>query len=157
MLAFNWIAFAAASGLTAVGLVASWLTGRRRGAAAGLRGAAWSLLPVAAYLTGLLGLFWRFGTAIAHFAVSFVFSPFVWSGIAVAGFSALLFVVSGAMRGRGRKAGRGKPAPGALTQPRDRALGPGKSAQPGGKRKAAGAVDDDLADVADILRKHGIS
>ena len=73
---------------------------RRRGIGSGLRGAAWSLLPVAAYLTGAIEMFWKMGVAIGDFATGFVFSPKVWSGIAVAGFSALLFVVSGPLRRR---------------------------------------------------------
>ena len=34
-------------GLTAAGLVLSWLTFRRRGLRRGIRGGAWSLLPLA--------------------------------------------------------------------------------------------------------------
>ena len=153
----NVIALAAASGVTVVGLIASWFTGRRRGLAAGLRGAAWSLLPVAAYLTGVLGLLWRFGTAIARFVTSFAFSPLVWTGIAVAGFSALLFVVSGTLRRRRAKGGRGRAAtPAVPGQAPGRALEPGRSSQPGGKRRAATPADEDFGEVADILRKHGI-
>ena len=151
------IALASASGVTVVGLIASWFTGRRRGLAAGLRGAAWSLLPIAAYLTGVLGLLWRFGTAIARFATAFVFSPFVWTGIAVAGFAALLFVVSGALRRRRGKGAAGRAAtPAVPGRAAGKALEPGKSSQPGGKRRGATPADEDFGDVADILRKHGI-
>src|ERR1035438_10902564 len=87
-------------GLTGVGLVLSCLAMRRRGVGSGLRGAAWSLLPLAAYLTGAIEMFWKMGVAIGDFATGFVFSPKVWSGIVVAGVSALLFVASGARRGR---------------------------------------------------------
>ena len=157
MSVFNMIALASASGVTVVGLIASWFTGRRRGLAAGLRGAAWSLLPIAAYLTGVLGLLWRFGTAIARFAAAFVFSPFVWTGIAVAGFAGLLFVVSGALRRRRGKGGSARATPAVPGQAPGKALEPGRSSQPGGKRKAAGPADEDFGEeVADILRKHGI-
>ena len=37
------------AGLTLVGLIISFFVWRRRGAAAGLRGVAWSLLPLAAF------------------------------------------------------------------------------------------------------------
>jgi len=87
-------------GLTGVGLVLSYLAMRRRGIGSGLRGAAWSLLPVAAYLTGAIEMFWKMGVAIGDFATGFVFSPKVWSGIVVAGVSALLFVASGPLRRR---------------------------------------------------------
>src|ERR1700677_4785458 len=87
-------------GLTGVGLVLSYLAMRRRGIGSGLRGAAWSLLPVAAYLTGRIEMFWRVGVAIGACATGFVISPKVWFLAAVAGSSALLFVLSGPLRRR---------------------------------------------------------
>lgn len=156
---FFWLPLC--GGLTAAGLVLSWLTARRRGVAAGLRGAAWSLLPLAAYLTGAIRMLWRIGTAIGAFATSFVFNPLVWSGVVVTGLAAVLFVVSGAMRGR--RARKQAPAePGAVTgQQPGRALSQGKQSQPAargkGKGKGKGATpDEDFGEVADILRKHGI-
>src|SRR5580693_3211831 len=92
--------------LTGLGLVLSYFVMRRRGLGAGLRGAAWSLLPLAAYLTGSVKMFWKMGVAIADFAKGFVFSTEVWSGIAVAGLAALLFVVSGPLRRRRVKRGQ---------------------------------------------------
>ena len=83
------------AGLTGLGLVLSYIAMRRRGPGAGLRGAAWSLLPLAAYLTGAIEMFWKMGAAVGDFAKGFVFSAQVWAGIAVAGLSAVLFVVSG--------------------------------------------------------------
>ena len=88
-------------GLTGLGLVLSYLAMRRRGIGSGLRGAAWSLLPIAAYLTGSIEMFWKMGVAIGDFAKGFAFSPRVWSGIALAGLAVVLFVVSGPLRRRG--------------------------------------------------------
>ncbi|MDR0343135.1 MAG: cellulose synthase [Nocardiopsaceae bacterium] len=138
-------------GLTGLGLVLSFLAWRRRGAAAGLRGAAWSLLPLAAYLIGVVQLLWRIGVAIASFAGSFVINPRVWAGVIVVAVSVVLFVVSGRLRGRRKKVTKpdGKPA----------AAGTGQRAavtQPAKGKAVAPAGDDDLGDVADILRKHGI-
>jgi hypothetical protein len=156
--------------LTGLGLVLSYLVGRRRGLGAGLRGAAWSLLPLAAYLTGSVKMFWKMGVAIGDFAKGFVFSPEVWSGIAVAGLAALLFVVSGPMRRRRVKRGQDKQAVGAKTQGRE--LAPRTAAAPArtqgpqsapgvpvkaAKGKKAADDDDDLGDVEDILRRHGIT
>jgi hypothetical protein len=90
------------AGLTGLGLVLSYLAMRRRGLGAGLRGAAWSLLPLAAYLTGAVKMFWKIGVAIGDFATGFVLSTRVWSGIAVAGLAAVLFLVSGGLRRRRR-------------------------------------------------------
>jgi hypothetical protein len=88
------------AGLTVLGLVLSYLVGRRRGYLSMLRGAAWSLLPIAAYLTGSVEMFWKIGAAIGHYADGFVFSPVKWAGVAVAGVSALLFF---ATHGRERR------------------------------------------------------
>ncbi|MEU4406935.1 cellulose synthase [Streptosporangium sp. NPDC023963] len=88
------------AGVTGVGLVLSFLLMRRRGAATGLRAAAWSLLPVAAYLTGALPTLWQIGTAIVGFVTGLAFNPMVWAGVGVAGLSALLFLISGFLRGR---------------------------------------------------------
>jgi hypothetical protein len=155
--------FPLCGGLTVIGLVASWFAWRRRGAAAGLRGVAWSLLPVAAYLTGAIEMLWKMGTAVSSFAASFIFSPKVWSGVIVAGASALLFVVSGALRRR--RAGKAsKVAPsGPAGLP---AAKPGQSLTPArgsavkarvGKGNGKGDDDDEFGDVAQILRRHGIS
>ncbi|HEX6448336.1 MAG TPA: cellulose synthase [Trebonia sp.] len=88
------------AGLTVLGLVLSYIVGRRRGYLSMLRGAAWSLLPIAAYLTGSVEMFWKIGVAIGHYADGFVFSPVKWAGVAVAGLSALLFF---ATHGRERR------------------------------------------------------
>src|SRR5215472_8003929 len=95
-------------GVTGLGLVLSYLVMRRRGLGAGLRGAAWSLLPLAAYLTGAIEMFWKMGAAVGDFAKGFVFSAQVWAGIAVTGLAVVLFVVSGPMRRRQGKQGQGK-------------------------------------------------
>jgi hypothetical protein len=141
-------------GLTLLGLIASWVVWRRRGAAAGLRGVAWSLLPLAAYLTKAVRMLWQIGSAIGSFASSLILSPQVWVGVAVTGLAVVLFVVSGTLRGRTRKPG-GAPAdgPGRPGSPPAGAA-PGKALKPA--KSKAPADDDDLGDVADILRRHGI-
>src|SRR6516164_3705222 len=99
------------AGLTGLGLVLSYLAMRRRGLASGLRWAALSLLPLAAYLTGSIEMFWKMGVAVGDFAKGFVFSPRVWAGIALAGLAVVLFMVSGTMR-RKVKQGQDKRATG---------------------------------------------
>jgi hypothetical protein len=162
-------------GLTGVGLVLSYLAMRRRGLGSGLRWAAVSLLPLAAYLTGAIEMFWKIGIAIGDFATGFAFSPRVWSGIAVTGLAVVLFVASGPLRRRRVKQDRDgaavTSAPGAAgTLP-----APGKqlTTRPAVGTQADAAVparvpakarrgknaddDDDLGDVEDILRRHGIT
>ena len=152
----EWLSITA--GLAILGLIVSFFLWRRRGAAAGLRGVAWSLLPVAAYLIGAIELLWRFGSAIASFASSFVFSPRVWAGIIVVIVSVLLFVVSGRLRARARRRSGGQAAPkaaGAGTGTTATAGKPGKAVT-APKRQPAVVDDDVLGDAAEVLRRHGI-
>ena len=86
--------------LTVVGLLVSAVVWARRGPAAGLRAVAWSLLPLAAGLTGTLRLLAEVAGAVTRWAARLVFSPLVWIGLAVALVAAVLFVVSGLMRRR---------------------------------------------------------
>ena len=124
--------------LTILGLVLSVVVWSRRGPAAGLRGVGWSLIPLAAGLTGVLRLGWDIADAVVTWAGRLVFSPVVWLGVIVAGASAACFVVSGLLRRRG------KPAKGVAA----------------GQKKALPAKqqpENEFADIEDILRKHGIS
>src|SRR6266516_1854020 len=158
-------------GLTGLGLAASLPAFGRRGAGAGLRGVAWSLLPMVAYLTGIAGLLWKLGTAVSHWALGFVFSPKVWAGVALAGLAAVLFVVSGALRRRApasrsrARAGAGLPAGASASAGSGRALEAGTRTRPlpsskGRGRAKAGAgagADDEFAEIEEILRRRGIS
>src|SRR3954447_1233955 len=153
----TWAALALV--LTVLGAALSWAVWRRRGLAAGIRGLAWTLVPVAAWLTGTLKLAANIIDDVATWATRLVFSPAVWLGIIVAGGSAALFVVSGLMRSRGiglrdkgarDRAGRDKAA---------RARGQ-EDAKPVSSRKQPKRRDpddlDDMADIEAILKKHGI-
>jgi hypothetical protein len=153
MSGFDQVAwFPLCAGLTGFGLVLSWMAWRRRGVAAGLRGAAWSLLPLAAYLTGAVEMLWRIGTAVADWVSGFVFSPRVWSGVIVVGLAVVLFVISGALRARAPSRRREVEAPrsqGQVAPAERRAVEPAK-------RKPA-AQDDEFAEVEEILRRRGIT
>lgn len=133
--------------LTVLGGLLSWHAWRRWGARAGLRGVALSLLPIAAWLTGLLRLLANILGDIGHWAVGLVFSPIVWLGIVVFG---VAVVVYGASR---FIPARDKPA-------RDETAGPKRqkrSTKAEHGKLATGHHDEDFDEVADILRKHGIS
>ncbi|MDA2811308.1 cellulose synthase [Nocardiopsis sp. RSe5-2] len=141
--------------ITIVGLLISWVVWRRRGAAAGLRGVAWSLVPLAAGLLGLMATVWRAVADIVGILAGLLFNPMVWAGVAVAALAAVLFVVSGVMRakGRGVRPGRG----GGEQKPGKKAAEGGAApGLEGGRGKKAGAGDDDMGDIEDLLRKHGI-
>ncbi|GGO23864.1 hypothetical protein GCM10010116_48000 [Microbispora rosea subsp. aerata] len=151
------------AGLTAVGIGLSYLAFRRRGATAGLRATAWSLLPLAAYLTGALQTLWNIGAAAVGFVTGLVLSPSVWAGVILAGLSALLFVVSGTLRGRALSRARtARPEGGAAAPERSATPKPtqtGKTAQDGKKapRQVEQSTGDDFSDIEDILKRRGIT
>lgn len=173
-----------ALGLTVLGLVLSYLTYRRRGLRPALLGTAWSLLPIAAYLTGAIEMLWKVGAAIGQFGSGFVFSPMKWAGIGVTGLAFALFLAAGGRQRRKAsrearrvaRADRKTEAEGTAARP---ALGKTRAAAPGtqvlptergrvtadrgtaqaparGSRKAAPPDDDDMKDIEEILRKRGI-
>jgi hypothetical protein len=177
-----WLPLAA--GLTVLGLVLSYAVLRRSGARPALRVVAVSLLPIAAYLTGAIEMFWKIGVAIGQFGTGFAFSTTKWVGIGVTGLAVALFLAAGGREARRvarekRKAARGRQDDEAeLTAGggrRDALAGPTTATRgvPANKapvpatrkpeapakasRKAAQpADDDDLKDIEDILRKRGI-
>jgi hypothetical protein len=165
-----WLPLCAA--LTALGLVITYAVGRRRGYRAMLRGAAWSLIPLAAYLTGSIKMFWQIGDAIGNFASAFVFSPVKWAGIGVTALCAVLFVATSGRRrrkaARGRAAARAAegsdkggtaPLPGGtapLPATRQAELVKDQPAAKGSRKAAAAPADDDMKDIEAILRKRGI-
>ncbi|SDK53207.1 hypothetical protein SAMN05421874_108170 [Nonomuraea maritima] len=162
----NQIALPLCGGLAIAGLVLAYMLFRRRGVASGLRATAWALLPVAAYLTGALSALWTIGATVVGFVTNLVLNPMVWAGVALAGLSAVLFIVSGVMRGRRLRksadpavaAEAERPAVGAKPQqaPGARpAAGEPKRAQKAGPKQAA--KDDDFSDIEELLKRRGIS
>ena len=157
--------FLICGGLTAAGLVLSYFRFRRRGARSGIRFAAFSLLPLAAYLTGTVTLITRVSSAVVRFAGAFVFSPERWSGIVLAGVAAAMLLVSGGIPLTGRRKGRkargvqagdpGVAGPAAAAGGRAQ-IGAGSGKVAKRPKRGAPAADDDLGDVAEILRRRGI-
>lgn len=142
----TWGALAAV--LTLLGAGWTWFAFRNRGAASGLRGAAFTLLPAAAWLTGTLEMFTEIGGSVVDWATHLVLSPVVWLGIGLAGLAVVLFVVSGVLRERQFGAGG-----------EDRSVRPAKSkdALPPSRGRGEPAIDDDLSDIEALLRKRGIT
>ncbi len=141
--------------LTLLGGFYTYLAYQRRGVTAALRGAGLTLLPVAAWLTGVLKLLTEVGDAVGDWAVKLALSPSLWLGVALAGLAVVLFVVSGflAARGVGTKA----KAPKAPKTPRSER----KALPPTGPQPSAPVVDDgvdaEMAEIEAILRKRGIT
>lgn len=154
-------------GLTLLGLIGSWAAWRRRGAAAGVRGVAWSLLPVSLYLTGLLELLWDVARSVVSWVTHLIFSPTVWAGVALFGVSVVLYVVSGVARARrspdqaakparspkGRKGDDTATAPGELTATGPAPASAAKSRAPKAKQDESSEFDE----IEDILKRHGIN
>jgi hypothetical protein len=147
--------------VTIVGLILSFVAWRKRGLRSGLRGVAWSLLPLAMYLTNAVGLVGRIGSAIVQFAGAFVFSPKAWLGVIFVGVSALCFLISGGIPLLGgtrrrnkerRQRARGARGERHAADQAPPAVAPARQ-QP---QVAAPPTDDDLSDVQEILRRRGI-
>lgn len=158
----TWAALALV--LTILGAALTWVAWRRRGLAAGLRGLAWTLVPVAAWLTGTLKLAANILDDVINWATRLVFSPTVWLGIVVAGVAVVLWVVSGALRSRGigtrgrvRAPGGAKQVPAAPSDGQSGAQPAAPSGRKPPKRKAKDDDDlDDMDDIEAILKRHGI-
>ncbi len=164
--------------LTLLGLGTSAYVWSRRGPARGLRAVAWSLLPLAAALTGTLRLAGDVVGAFTRWSSRLVLDPLTWTGIAVACVSAALFVLSGRLIRRdpgSRKARRARataPAPDALghragappaTPPRPahpgHTAGTTTGSTTGSRRQdeGSGTGDPELDEIEAILRRRGIT
>lgn len=152
--------------LTALGAALTWVAWKRRGLAAAVRGVAWTLVPLALWLTGTLKLAASIVADVSHWAVHLVFSPVVWIGIVLAGVAVGLFLVSAIMRNRGigvREGARPSRASRHSAKEAD-AAGPSRRSarsslgSPGTAPTRAPKNDDieGLDEIEAILKKHGI-
>ena len=138
--------------LTVLGGIYTWYAFRRRGTAAGLRGASLTLVPVALYLTRTLRLVTDVAGEVVDWAAHLVFSPTVWLGFVVAAVAVVLYVVSGFLSARdiGTAAKKQKQV---RADRRPEGL-------PSGQRPRSQRVadeDPELAEIEALLRKRGIS
>lgn len=143
----DFFLFSISLAVTVLGLVGSWAAVRRRGAASGLRGAAWSLVPLGAYLTGL-----------TKFLADLAFSPVKWAGVIVLGLGAVLYMTSGVTLRRGggtAEVDSGANKPEKSKKKVERASSGG--APKGAIEKRQPATDPDLAEIEQILKNRGIS
>jgi hypothetical protein len=139
--------------LTILGAGYTWVAWRRSGLAAGMRGLAWTLLPVAAWLTGSLELVAGILEDIISWAAKLVFSPVVWLGIVIAGIAAALWVLSGVMRARGIGV---RDTPSSARKKEASAAKPAGGLPAGKTRKRDDDDIEDLDDIEAILKRHGI-
>lgn len=151
--------------VTIVGLILSFIAWRKKGLRSGLRGVAWSLLPIVMYLTGAIRLVGHLGSAIVQFAGSFVFSPKAWLGVLLAAVALLCFLISGGIPLLGGTRKRSKARRQRARDSRESHQGyggpdpsPAAPAAPPARQQpqVPPASDDDLSDVQEILRRRGI-
>jgi hypothetical protein len=143
----SWGALALA--LTTLGGIYTWWALRHRGFAAAVRAAGITLLPLAAWMTGLLQVFGTVTHAFIHFFTRLVFSPVVWLGVIV---FVVAFVLIGASNVMSRRGDSTKPSQSRKRRPdkaAPKAVGPTTRNDP--------LIDDEMAEIQAILKKRGIS
>jgi len=139
---------ALALSLTVLGGIYTWWSLRHRGVTAAVRAAGITLLPLAAWMTGLLEVFGDVADSFAHWFTRLVFSPMVWLGMIVFFVAVVLIGGANAVSRRidpkpaksGRRGGD-KPKP--------------KSVQ--ATSQPDSLIDDEMAEIQAILKKRGIS
>lgn len=116
---------------------------RSKGWAGSLQMAAGGFLLLGATAIGVVG-----------FLADIVFNPLAWLGVVALGIAAALFTVGQRLEGRAR--GRTKVEQPDESAPTKFDRGSGGSSKAVEGRKPAQGVDDDVAEIEDILRRHGI-
>lgn len=135
--------------LTILGGIYTWFAFRSRGFVAGLRGAGFTIIPVALLLTDTLQMVSRIGSAIGDWAVHLAFSPVNWLGIILAVLSVTCFVAAGFLSERGVGGG-----PKAEEKADRKALPKGKGAK---RQPVLADADPEMAEIEALLRKRGIT
>ncbi len=135
---------ALALSLSVVGGIYTWWALRHRGVVAAVRGAGLTLLPVAAWLTGLLEVFGEISDSLSTWLAHLVFSPKTWLGM-------LIFFVAFVLIGGARMvARRGQPdEPTVRRTSSPKAVAPTTGSDP--------LIDDEMREIQAILKKRGIS
>jgi hypothetical protein len=136
---------ALALSLTVLGGIYTWWALRHRGMTAAVRAAGLTLLPLAAWMTGLLSVFGDVVDTFTNWFAHLIFSPRVWLGMIV---FVVAFVLIGGANALARRTAPEKPA----------------KKRRGDQPKAVGAtshpdplIDDEMAEIQAILKKRGIS
>jgi hypothetical protein len=134
--------------LTVLGGIYTWWALRHRGFTAAVRAAGFTLLPLAAWMTGLLQVFGDVADSFAHWFTRLVFSPTVWLGM-------IVFVVAVVMIGGANAVSRRlDPKPNKKDKSSD-----AKRPKAVSRTTAPDPllIDDEMAEIQAILKKRGIS
>lgn len=142
----SWGALALA--LAVLGCLYTWRAWHRRGLGAAVRGAGYTLVPVAAWLTGALELFGEYVDDTSRWLVRLALNPVVWFGVALAVLAVLLIGVGGVLTRRSEPTRSGT-----TKKPKRGRSSIGAAPQPG----AGPVIDDEMAEIEALLKKRGIS
>ena len=136
---------ALALSLTVLGGIYTWWALRHRGMTAAVRAAGITLLPLAAWMTGLLSVFGDVVDTFSNWFAHLIFSPKVWLGMII--FFVAFVMIGGANMVSRRIDPKPKKAPRGASQPK--AVSPTAAPDP--------LIDDEMAEIQAILKKRGIS
>ncbi|MET7302929.1 hypothetical protein [Embleya sp. NPDC005575] len=162
--------------LTGLGLVIAVQKARQRRFLNATRWTAAALFPIGLYLTGLGTLGRRVGSAAADWATDLAFGIKAWGGVAILAFAVMLLMITRMIGRRNPEStgtaasssadlsalmgGAGASGSGGGVGGADGALPGGRqpkpAAAPRSRRGARGAVDDEFAEIEELLRKRGI-
>jgi hypothetical protein len=142
---------ALALSLSVVGGIYTWWALRHRGVVAAVRGAGLTLLPIAAWLTGLLEVAGKIGDALSHWLATLVFNPATWLGMII-GFVAIVLI-----GGANAIARRGKPDKPDKSDKPQKTQGSSAPKAVRATKSPDPLIDDEMAEIQAILKKRGIS
>ena len=138
---------ALALSLSVLGGIYTWWALRHRGMVAAVRGAGLTLLPIAAWLTGLLQVFGDITDSLSNWLAHLVFNPSTWLGMLI-GFVAIVLI--GGARAVTRRGQPDKPDKAVARRTSSpKAVAPTQANDP--------LIDDEMAEIQAILKKRGIS
>ncbi len=148
-----------AAGLALLGVLIAVVAGRRGRRGRMLQGISLALLPLALYLTGLLGLVWDAVVALTRWGSSIVLSPTIWAGFVLLALVVVLWVVGGVVARRTPKRARadrsaGTPGAAAGTTATTTKAVSGRRGRT--QQRQAPAQDDDMAEIEALLKSRGI-
>jgi len=129
-----------------LGGIYTWWALRHRGVTAAVRAAGITLLPLAAWMTGLLQVFGDVVDTFSNWFAHLIFSPKVWLGM-------IIFVIAFVLIGGANAVSR-------RVNPKPAKQAKGDKAQPKAVQKTSRPdplIDDEMAEIQAILKKRGIS
>jgi hypothetical protein len=146
-------------GLTLLGVIATGIAWRRGNKGRVVQGIGLALAPIALYFTGLLRILWDFVVAVVGWAGRIIFSPAVWFGLSLLGLCIVLWVVGGILARRGAAKAIAAGGASQSTSGRTSRQVGGRPAKSPGRpvaKTSAPPLDDDMAEIEELLRKRGI-